>query len=421
MQRIAVTQQGLEPSTRQATTVRVATLSPSAGRAGNRYIVLGFLWGLTCNFSLAAGEDVAPLLQGAGLALALGLACLERGTVRPLLAWTRSEIGLLIAVHALAAIVSGLLSQSSPAAILRYVLLLPAVSLLLFVGSRGSDSVGGLRTGLLLAGIAFVVFHLYHLDVGSLFDPRYRLTVFINTNGVAFISAMTCVLLLAPSIARGRTVLAFRLLAVGMCSLLVFATKSRTGMLALVSGALVHLILRARSSRRTMWAALVSAGAALAILVAVPPTQRLVDGLANIYMLDDEYRSIESGTYRYEAWRYVISDLWLPNPLLGVGPGRHSSMVNSALDVPGAHNGVLANLADVGLLGTGPLLLVTLIALARAKRATSSSAALALLVAGMVESGAETMWFSMGNTGSLLFLVSVTVLGSKNRMLGGRR
>jgi hypothetical protein len=129
-------------------------------------------------------------------------------------------------------------------------------------------------------------------------------------------------------------------------------------------------------------------------------------------MLHDQNRSIETGTSRYLAWSYVVHEQWLPNFYFGVGPGRHGPALESAVGVSSAHNGLLINLAEVGVSGAAPLLLVLGLSLARARRNPDAGWALPIMVTGIVESGAETMFFGMGSSASLLFLLAVAVLAS---------
>lgn len=390
-------------------------MPPNARRLRRYYVLVGVGWGLLASFSFAIGGESATLYQGLALGLALTATLLERRSLRPLTAWASNRVGILLGVHSFIAVVSGVLAGSSSAAILRYVLLLPAMSLLIAMASARRDVLRSLMSGLSISGVVFVLFHIAQLDPASLLEPESRLWVFLNPNGVAFIAALTAISLLSTAAGESirRDVVVY-----GACaasSIVCVATKSRTALLALIAGVLTHVLIRARSSRRTKVALVGASVAAMVIALTTDITSHIADSLTRVYMLDDQYRSIESGTYRYETWWYVLTEMWPKSPLLGVGPGQHVGLLEAAMDVSGAHNGLLANLAEVGLLGTLPLVAILVIVTVKCRRHTEVAPMLPLVVAGIVESGAETMFFSMGNTGSLLFMAALASLATPAR------
>jgi O-antigen ligase len=78
-----------------------------------------------------------------------------------------------------------------------------------------------------------------------------------------------------------------------------------------------------------------------------------------------------------------------------------------------AHNGLLVALAETGLLGTVPLILLLFYCAKGVFRHRSSAIrpwAVATFAAGLTESMGESMLFSMGNPASLLFLLAVAAL-----------
>jgi O-antigen ligase len=378
----------------------------------HRLVWVGLVWGLFTGFSFAIFDNYALTLMGAGLILAIiGVsAATPSFDMSVLFEWSRTRTGLLIGFHALCALVSGILWDSSAASIARYIVLVPALSVCIAVLRLGPRATENFRLGITLSGLSFVLYHLFFLEPASLLDPTYRLTVFLNPNGVAFVSAMTAISLLCflpPAHGISRLLIACGILA---CCVICFATKSRTGMVALLGGVSVTALLRAsRTRRRWLSAALVVATACAFFgtsLLSAASSQ-----ISEVYSLHDRYRSIDTGTFRYETWGFVARELWLKHPIFGIGPGHQEALVEAALDVSGAHNGLLANLAEVGLLGTAPLLAILYMCLRR--RTTLYEFALPLLAAALLESVSETMFFSMGNPGSLLFLLSVAALTSR--------
>jgi len=374
-------------------------------------LLIGLGWGLLTGFSfaIAEAESVHTTVLAVGLLVAVFGTALTAGSVAVFLEWVQSSVGLLIAAHALVAVISGLVRESSASGIFRYVALVPAISVCLYMARAGPRAFKSFRLGLTLSGLAFVAYHLAYLDPGSLLDPHYRITLFLNTNGVGFIAAMTAISLLA-FIERDRRIVTFVIsVSVLACCVLCFATKSRTASLALLAGTVTHFSLRFRRSHARALV-LIAIGVAFWVIVTTDIGVNTARNIGDIYMVTDQYRSVKSGTFRYEVWWFVISVLWPLNPMLGVGPGQHEPIVEAATNQIGAHNGLLANLAEVGLLGTMPLIAILLLSFIRGRGNPMSAFALPLLVGGLVESVAETMFFSMGNPGSLLFLLSIALL-----------
>src|SRR3954471_19029557 len=119
-------------------------------------MVLALWWGLLSAFSAAMSDDQAVVIQGVALTgVVLGSLFIARSSSL-LLVWTHSTVGLLIGAHVLAAVASGLLNGASVSAILRYVALLPAISVIVLVVRSGERGIAGLHEGLTLAGVIFV-------------------------------------------------------------------------------------------------------------------------------------------------------------------------------------------------------------------------------------------------------------------------
>lgn len=394
------------------------SLDPSGMDAavGNKRLgVAAAAWGLATAFSHISGEARASLVQAAGLLAASAI--LSTITWRWLVAWCRATAGLLIAAHAAVAVLSGVINESHPLFVTRYLLLVPALSMMLFAARRGDRAVNAVRGGLTFSGACFVLFHLGAADLSRLSDPTYRLSLYLNPNGVAFIAGMTAVSLFDYGLrrlgsARGKISLAAMLwfACVVACLVLCVATKSRTAMLATMTGLAVRLYLSLGLARTLL---LSLAAAALALGVAWGLLESAAESISTTFQLNDRLRGIGTGTGRFRAWETMANEVWLPNALLGAGPGRDIQLAPVYAGVSSSHNGVLASLVEVGITGTAPLLVVVAVATAgalRALRRPPLAFAAAIFAAGLVESLAETMFFSMGNPGSQLFLLSVAVL-----------
>lgn len=366
---------------------------------------IGFAWGSLTSFSFAFGAEEAAFVQASGLLASLVGLMLLRASAAPALFWLKSAVGILLAVHGLAAVASGLLSDARIEAVFRYVALVPAMSIFVYAALGGHGCSDGLRLGLTAAGVVFVLYHLAALDQGLVFDPNYRVSLFLNTNGVGFVAAMTAVSLIGYASGGLRKALLPLGLA-ALCVLLCVATKSRTASLAGAAGAVAHWVLASRGHARNVITGAILAAVLIAGGTLTSTGDRAWETVSGMYKLSDEHRSIQSGTNRYAVWAFVAS-LVAERPLFGVGPGEHGRYVSAEMGQSSAHNGLLANMAEVGIIGTTPLIVILILAFRRGLRSSGGRAALPLIVVGVIESAAETMFFSLGNSASLLFLLGI--------------
>jgi O-antigen ligase len=369
---------------------------------------VGFIWGTSTAFSIAT-EDSSALVQGLALLSALILVTTIKSDVFQI--WTKFDSGILISLHVAAAIVSYMNSDATLIATLRYTALLPAFAVMLTVAGMGRDATTALRTGLTAGAMVFVLYHCAFIDLLEISRPHYRLSIFLNTNSVCFVSSMTAISVLDAVISRKmvkwqRFIL---LISLAACCLLVFSTKSRTGTLALLAGfgARIYLLIGIRR-------VIVMSMAALVVLMFVP--ELYLDWAFSFfdttYALHDKWRSAGTGTGRYEVWNYALQNFFWSNPLLGAGPGSHNIQFPQYTSVSGAHNGLLMNLCELGIVGTFPLVLLWAIALKTIVDHWTEklSFEISIFLAATVESMGETMFLSMGNPGSLLFLLSLASL-----------
>jgi O-antigen ligase len=395
-----------------------ATAGPAGDVGAKRLFAAGAAWGLLASFSYLTPAPVVA--QGAALVLAA--AVVSTITVRWLASWAWFWTGWLIALHALVALFSGLTNRSEPGFVIRYLLLVPAMSMALFAASKGVRAANALRGGLTLSGVCFVAYHLAAADLSRLSDPSYRLSVYLNPNGVAFIAGMTGVSLFDYGLRRlhaSRTKVCPVALAafagLAACLVVCLATKSRTATLATAVGLAVRLYTSLGFARTLA----LSAAAALVMAVAWGAVLTVAETASSTFQLNDPLRAVSGGTGRFQAWRILVAKAWLPNFAFGAGPGSDLELSRIHTSVRSSHNGVLANLVEVGLVGTLPLIVVLIMAARgalRAVRVPDLAFAASLFAVAVVESMAETMFFSMGNPGSLLFVTSVAVLSTSGNV-----
>jgi O-antigen ligase len=375
--------------------------------------LIALLWGCLAAFSLAA-EESGAIVQAGGLGVALVLSLFASGCL-VLTAWSQSSCGLLLAAHVGVACISGLLGNSENESIIRYLALVPAFSILLSVVRNGDTAVMRFRVGLTMAGVAFVVFHLFYLEPEFLLDPAERLTVFLNTNGTGFVAVMTAVSAIDLAVTVPRKILRIFWAAVFFLSAVIWlSTKSRTALGAFVAGLGMWTALRLRHFKwfqLRFGKLLVPAGVFLVGVLFVLAARK--DFFVNLLSLDDDYRSLNGGTGRYEIWKFILTKVWPAAPLLGVGAGNHADLVFNATSCSSAHNGILMALAETGLCGTIPLLVIIILCfktIIRCRRHSSIIWAAALFAAGITESLGEIMLFSIGSPASLLFMLAVASL-----------
>lgn len=226
----------------------------------------------------------------------------------------------------------------------------------------------------------------------------------LNPNTIGLVSVS--VLLAAMSI---RTAM-LRLVVMGPIAGIIVLTSSRAAAVAAVVGLAMIVWLRLRARRRPV---LLIAGIGLILAVGVmfaygDVVYRVLD---RSYGLSTADRGISSGASgRVAAWKWTW-ELFMRNPVLGVGFRAHEFLLKTDSS---SHNGYLATLAEVGVLGfLGVLFLVMrgmrlLWTGSREPGPGFSQSILFGLCAGyLLLAVFERYLINVGNPTSLLFLVSI--------------
>lgn len=226
----------------------------------------------------------------------------------------------------------------------------------------------------------------------------------LNPNTIGLVSVS--VLLAAMSIRA----LLLRLVVIGPIAAIIVLTSSRTATIAAVVGLGMIVWLRLRARRRPV---LLIAGIGLILVVGVTMAYGdvMYRTLDRSFGLSTADRGISSGaTGRVAAWKWTW-ELFVRNPVLGVGFRAHESFLKVDSS---SHNGYLATLAEVGILGfLGVLFLVArgLYLLWSGSREPgpgfSQSILFGLCVGYLLLAGFERYLINVGNPTSLLFLVSI--------------
>jgi O-antigen ligase len=207
-----------------------------------------------------------------------------------------------------------------------------------------------------------------------------------------------------------RSVL-LRVLNIGVLLMIIYLTESRAPALAAVIGLAVVLYERLRFQKPVLKVVAIFAVILLGALslafheIILPPIERFL-------MLNDEHRGLASGgSGRLLIWRETW-ELFLDNPLFGVGFRMHEGFLKIGSS---AHNGYLALLAEIGALGFTAAMFAILSSVIRAKFAPGSSQAsrdtqsifLAVIVSGLFIAIFERFLINTGNAFSIIFLLAV--------------
>jgi O-antigen ligase len=226
----------------------------------------------------------------------------------------------------------------------------------------------------------------------------------LNPNTIGLVS--TSVLFAAMSI---RT-LVLRLVVMGPIAGIIVMTGSRTAAVAAVVGLAMTVWLRQRARKRSVLL-IGGIGLILAVGVTLAYGDVVYRALDRFYGLSTADRGISSGASgRVAAWKWTW-DLFVHNPVIGVGFRAHEFLLKADSS---SHNGYLATLAEVGILG----FLGVLFLIARGLRLLwagsrepgpgfSQSILFGLCVGYLLLAVFERYLINVGNPTSLLFLVSI--------------
>lgn len=252
-----------------------------------------------------------------------------------------------------------------------------------------------MTTGLLVG------FALYDYVPGTRLGTGKKI---LNPNTIALVAASA--LMAAMAI---RT-LAVRVVVMGVVATVVVLTGSRAAAIAIVMGLVVTGWLRLRSRGGPV---LIFAAVGLLAIVGIGAMYggQVYDTLDRLYSLSTADRGVGSGASgRLEAWKSTWK-LFLDHPFIGVGFRAHEFLLRVDSS---AHNGYLATLAELGLIGF--LAILSLIARSlhllwqRAQEPEGGfipSLLLGLSVGYLFLAVFERYLLNVGNPTSLLFLLAM--------------
>ncbi len=370
-----------------------------------------FLWGSASSFALLAENPVVVQMLAP---VPILLFWIYKDESKLVTIFISRKIGFLIYLSTLIVGISAFLNGFTVNGLIRFLALIPAFSILLMT-CEDKDYLNGALRAFAASSFFFVLTHLALTDWSEILNPKYRLELFLNTNGVAFIACMCAlvhiVLLAQPGKIKSKTMTFLDVTAVFAGIMVLFLTRSRTATAAFIGGAAcLPFVIPGFVSKRIGWLLFF---ASFVIVLSVSYWPSIFEFLSNNFSFFDQYRGVETATNRTEIWTYTFHEIILKNLFFGIGPGNYLDAIERGTGYTNANNGLFVYMAEIGLLGTIPyvlLLISTFIKTFKSKGLMRLF--LAFLVAGFIESLGETMFFSTGSVASLIFLLVVAAENS---------
>ena len=365
-----------------------------------------FFWGIASSFSLLTDNPVNIQICAPIPILLFWLYIDPMGLIK---IFFSKRIGVLISFSVIVVAISAFVNGFTVLGLIRYLALLPAFMVLLRTCEEKVYLNGALRS-LALSSFVFVLYHLGSADLTEVLNPNYRLELFLNTNGVAFIACMCVlvhiVLLLQKRRDRSNLLVVFYLIAVLAGIVVLFLTRSRTATLAFIGGLLslpfaMPGLISKKINQLIFWGI-------VAILLLFYYWSSIFESVSFYYSFFDKYRGIETATNRTDIWSYTFNQIIMKNFFIGIGPGNHFETIEKATGFTNANNGLLIYMAEIGFFGTLPYLILLILTFVKTIKSNGLNRLfLVILIAGFIESIGETMLFSTGSVGSLIFLLVV--------------
>jgi O-antigen ligase len=191
---------------------------------------------------------------------------------------------------------------------------------------------------------------------------------------------------------------------------LIYLTGARASAVAALIGLGFTLFARRRITETSGYMVLFSClflGGALAVYY----SDVVLKAASDFFAIQDHHRGLESGgSGRFDTWK-ATWNLFLANPILGVGFRAHETVlkVNSS-----AHNGYLALLTEIGVIGFVSIVFATVSGLRNIwlrnqdpSQTFSYSVLLGLASGYLLLAIFERYFINAGNPTSLLFLLSI--------------
>jgi O-antigen ligase len=230
----------------------------------------------------------------------------------------------------------------------------------------------------------------------------------LNPNSIAMVGMSVILCAMAIRDLKVRIVVLFASITV------MILTGSRTSTIATIFGLFVTSWYRIRF--RSVIGKIIIVSVFFVVLIGVTLTINEVrEAVSGFFALGDRKRGLGSGaTGRFNAWQ-LTWELFMNYPLTGVGFRAHEKYF-SGMEGASAHNGYLATLAEIGLIGFICNILLIFSGFLKLWRfardpllAYSHSILLGLGCGYLLLAMFERYLINIGNPTSLLFLLCVTI------------
>lgn len=259
----------------------------------------------------------------------------------------------------------------------------------------------GLKSYAVLSAVLVSWFALRYYAPGHRLSAEYEIL-----NPASFALVAMSVFLAAMAIRRAI----IRIPVLVTMGVVIYLTGARASALAALFGLAVTLFYRRRTAGSNGHAWLVFCLAIVGVL-GVYYSEAIVQGTVDFFAIHDRHRGLESGgSGRLVLWQ-ATWNLFLAHPILGVGFRTHEAVLKVGSS---AHNGYLALLAEIGVIGFAAVLFVAFSGLLKIRRRiqdpsqTFSYSVLFGLACGyFVLAMFERYFINAGNPMSLLFLLSI--------------
>lgn len=224
----------------------------------------------------------------------------------------------------------------------------------------------------------------------------------LNPNTIALVATSV---VLAAMVIKTWVV---RLIIMAPVAVIIVLTSSRAAAIAVTAGLAMIVWLRLRASGRTVLVSVLAVLLTLALAITFYG-EEIFRSLDRVYALSTADRGIGSGASgRLAAWTGTW-DLFVHNPAVGVGFRAHEHLLKTDTS---AHNGYLATLAEIGLIGFAAVVYLVGRALRGWWRAAHDSEStphasvlFGLCVGYLLLALFERYLINVGNPTSLLFLL----------------
>ena len=312
----------------------------------------------TLNFGpLGNGIKVLALLTLFSLALGF---LRERELSYKFIELWRQPLTLALFAFVLWCLASILWASNQEAALARTSTFLGVFALMVVVGMLERRYLVGLWVFTALSAVLSVPAAAYILPQSERMATTGRFSSGIHPNDYA---GLLVIVFLAVhfGVLRGR----FRIISYALAPILffgIFASESRTGVLALVAAPLLALFIPSLTTRVALRALLMYGLAAAALAVTILAVPSIGESIVERYSTLSQYSSEDTWAGRWSIWQGALQ-VFASNPLLGVGAGNFPYVaLNYSVEVAQhaaakglgagvAHNIFLTVVSELGLIG----------------------------------------------------------------------